>query len=179
MTDKIVKDGATGRWVNERTGRYTGAPSPLSEFGRVTAGEYTVPASATVKVAPEHTFTGSQVLADNIRENNRLALSLMPEAIVPGVGPDAPTETNAAGASQSAIPYAVASLDAGALLAAARVAAQGDAKYGVDNWRKIPTRDHLNHLLTHVLAYLAGDRSDEHLAHAICRALMAHACEGK
>lgn len=121
-------------------------------------------------------YAESQVMMQNIAENNRLAMA---DAIVPGVGPDAPTETNAAGASQSAIPYAVVSLDAGALLAAARVAAAGDAKYGVDNWRGITTREHLNHLLVHVLAYLAGDRSDEHLSHAICRALMAYASEDK
>ena len=46
-------------------------------------------------------------------------------------------------------------------------------KYGVDNWRKIGVESHLNHLLMHVFAYLAGDTQDEHLEHALCRAMMA------
>lgn len=95
------------------------------------------------------------------------------QSVVPGVGPDAPTETNERGASQSKTMYAMTSLDARALLAVARVAAEGDAKHGKDNWRGIGARDHINHAIVHFYAYLAGDITDEHLAHAACRALMA------
>jgi len=96
---------------------------------------------------------------------------------VEGVGPDAPTETNENGASQSTAPYAFTSLDPHALFRVAQTAAAGDAKYGVDNWRGIPTIDHLNHALTHIYAHLADDISDDHLAHAACRMLMALAIQ--
>lgn len=93
--------------------------------------------------------------------------------VVPGVGPDAPIITNARGGKQSHILYRLDLLPALATLAVARVLYHGAAKYGDDNWRSISTREHLNHLLLHVLAWLAGDRQDDHLDHMACRALMA------
>ncbi len=56
-----------------------------------------------------------------------------------------------------------------------RVLAEGAEKYGADNWRNIDVNDHLNHLIIHAYAYLSGDRSDEHLSHVMCRAMMAQA----
>lgn len=96
-------------------------------------------------------------------------------AAVAGVGPDAPTETNATGHSQSKVQYHFDSIDPRTLLALARVHAEGDAKYGRDNWRGIDAVDHINHAIIHLVAHLAGDRSDDHLAHALCRVGMAHA----
>jgi hypothetical protein len=55
----------------------------------------------------------------------------------------------------------------------AEVLDHGAKKYGANNWRLIPVEDHLNHLLMHVYAFLAGDRSDDHLSHALCRATFA------
>lgn len=92
---------------------------------------------------------------------------------VPGVGPDAPTTTNAAGGKQSASLYRCDLLPAKAVLAVAAVLKYGADKYGPDNWRKIARADHLNHAMTHILAYQAGDRSDDHMSHAACRLLMA------
>jgi hypothetical protein len=89
------------------------------------------------------------------------------------VSADAPTISNVKGGSQSYIPVRFDLLDANALFAAAGVLHEGADKYGAGNWRLIPVRDHLNHLLTHVYAYLAGDRSDDHLSHALCRATFA------
>lgn len=94
-------------------------------------------------------------------------------AMIEGVGPDAPTVTNESGGSQSFVPYRCDLLPPKALLAVAEVLAEGAKKYGVDNWRKISCKDHLNHLLMHVYAHLAGDESDEHLTHAACRILFA------
>lgn len=96
---------------------------------------------------------------------------------VEGVGPDAATETNEHGASQSTALYAFTSLDPHALFRVAGTAAAGDQKYGVDNWRGISERDHVNHALTHIYAHLAGDQTDDHLAHAACRMLMALAVQ--
>jgi hypothetical protein len=90
-----------------------------------------------------------------------------------GVGPDAPTVTNAAGGKQSKTRYRCDLLPGRAVLAVAEVLSAGAEKYGPDNWRLIPVRDHVNHALTHLLAFVAGDRSDDHLSHAACRVLFA------
>ena len=42
------------------------------------------------------------------------------------------------------------------------------------NFTKIPTDEHICHCLQHLYAYLAGDTSDEHIAHAIVRCLFAY-----
>lgn len=89
------------------------------------------------------------------------------------VSPDAPTTTNEQGGSQSAIPVRFDLIDGNAMFEMAKVLHQGAEKYGADNWRKIPIEDHLNHLIMHAYAYLAGDRTDEHLSHIMCRAMFA------
>jgi hypothetical protein len=64
-------------------------------------------------------------------------------------------------------------LDGPAVFSMAKVLAEGAAKYGAENWRQIDVRDHLNHLIIHAYAYLAGDESDDHLSHVMCRAMFA------
>ena len=91
---------------------------------------------------------------------------------IPGVGPDAPIVTAANGAQQSQSPYRCDLLPGQATLHVAGVFAYGADKYGDNNWRGIELKDHLNHVLTHILAHLAGDVSDDHLGHAACRMLM-------
>lgn len=93
--------------------------------------------------------------------------------VAEGVGPDAPTETNENGASQSKTGFAATSLPPKALLAVAATQKHGDDKYGVDNWRGISVLDHLNHAQIHYLAHMAGDTQDKHLEHYATRALMA------
>lgn len=44
---------------------------------------------------------------------------------------------------------------------------------GEENWRRIRPRMHVRHALAHVLKWLAGDRSEDHLTNAACRLLMA------
>ncbi len=45
--------------------------------------------------------------------------------------------------------------------------AYGAQKYDDHNWRKgMPFSSLMNHLVTHIYAYLAGDRSEDHLAHS-------------
>lgn len=89
------------------------------------------------------------------------------------VGPDRPTETNYNGGSQSSVPVRFDLIDAKALFSMAKVLKEGADKYGAENWRLIPIKDHLNHLIMHAYAYLAGDESDEHLSHIMCRATFA------
>jgi len=49
----------------------------------------------------------------------------------------------------------------------AETCAEGAAKYGDFNWeRGMPVADLLNHAIRHLYLYLAGDRGEDHLAHA-------------
>lgn len=93
--------------------------------------------------------------------------------VLKGAGPTDRIERNAAGAGQSPIPYRFDLIDALALGAIAEVLKTGADKYGAGNWRAIPIEDHLNHLIMHAYAHLAGDKSDDHLAHVGCRAIFA------
>lgn len=99
-------------------------------------------------------------------------------AIITGVQPDVPTVTNEQGGKQSATPYGFHLLPLNAMFAAAEVAHIGAEKYGEDfyhrNYNKIPVEDHINHAIQHLYAYLAGDTSDDHLGHAIVRAMFAY-----
>lgn len=92
---------------------------------------------------------------------------------VEGVGKDAPVVTNEKGGKQSDTKYRADLLPPIALLQIARVLKEGADKYGAENWRKISQADNLNHALIHILAYLAGNREDDHLQHAGCRILFA------
>ena len=101
----------------------------------------------------------------------------MSQEYIFGVTPDAPVVTNEKGGKQSASPYAFELLPPYALFEAAKVARHGADKYGETfgdrNYTKIDSKSHLNHALQHIYAYLAGDTSDDHLAHALVRMLFA------
>lgn len=88
-------------------------------------------------------------------------------------GRDTETHVNEKGGRQSLIPVRFDLIDAKALFKMAEVLHEGAKKYGEDNWRLIPIEEHLNHMIMHAYAYLAGDRSDEHLSHIMCRATFA------
>lgn len=64
------------------------------------------------------------------------------------------------------------------MFAAAEVAKYGAEKYGETfgnrNYTKISAEDHINHCIQHLYAYMAGDTSDDHLGHAIVRAMFAY-----
>ena len=53
----------------------------------------------------------------------------------------------------------------------------GEKKYGKDNWRRYEIENHLNHIIAHCYAYLAGNRDDSHLANIMCNAMFAQAKE--
>lgn len=98
--------------------------------------------------------------------------------IVNGVDPNTPVVENEQGGKQSATPYGFHLLPTSSVFAAAEVAAYGAAKYGEDfhhrNYTKITVEEHINHAIQHLYAYLAGDTSDDHLGHAIVRAMFAY-----
>lgn len=83
------------------------------------------------------------------------------------------TETNATGGKQSRLTGRSDLLPPAAVLAVADVLKRGSEKYGDRNWRLIPTREHLNHAITHLFKFLSGDQAEAHLHNAACRALMA------
>ena len=93
------------------------------------------------------------------------------------LGPDAPIVTNAKGGEQSACPYAFHLLDGDAMFRLASILAYGAERYEPNNWRRIDLKDHLNHALQHIMAYLAGDTQDDHLGHAFCRMMFVIAME--
>jgi hypothetical protein len=97
----------------------------------------------------------------------------MESAIVAGVGPDAPTVVGANGGKQSHSPYRCDLLPPRALLHLAAILKEGADKYGDENWRLIPFADHINHAMTHILAHKAGDTTDDHIGHALCRMMFA------
>lgn len=92
---------------------------------------------------------------------------------IKGLSPDQPTTENSAGGKQSASPYRLDLIPPLAILRESEVLATGAKKYGENNWKKIEIKDHLNHILQHVYAYLAHDASDDHLANISCRAHFA------
>jgi hypothetical protein len=50
----------------------------------------------------------------------------------------------------------------------AAACAEGAAKYGDFNWEKgMPANDILNHAIRHLYKFLSGDRSEDHLGHAL------------
>ena len=61
------------------------------------------------------------------------------------------------------------------LLTISKVLKEGADKYEPNNWRLIPSEAHLSHALTHYLAFLVGDKQDDHLAHFLCRLMMVYA----
>lgn len=93
--------------------------------------------------------------------------------VIHGVGTDAPVAVSDNGAKQSALPYRFDLVDPTVLFSLANILAEGSAKYGEWNWRGIGVGDNLNHALTHIYAYLAGDKQDDHLGHAFCRLMFA------
>lgn len=94
-------------------------------------------------------------------------------ANIPGLSPNGPTTTNAAGCRQSALAARFDLIDPGAFFVLAQTLHQGAEKYSDEGWRTFPTNVHLNHALMHAYAYLAGDTRDHHLEQAFCRMMMA------
>jgi len=82
---------------------------------------------------------------------------------LPGISPDAPVVKNTAGGSQSESIYDFTDVNPLALLRIAARSAYGQKKYGRNNWAKITSSEHFNHGMIHMVAYMVGDRSDDHL----------------
>lgn len=90
-----------------------------------------------------------------------------------GLSPDAPTVQNEQGGMQSATAGRFDLIPPKSMFRLAAIMDHGARKYAPNNWKKIEIDSHVNHALQHLFAYLAGDRQDDHLGHALARAAMA------
>jgi hypothetical protein len=75
--------------------------------------------------------------------------------------------------NQTNIPYAFHNIPANAMLEVAAVIKSGGEKYGNYNYLYISQDEHINHAIAHLYLFLSGDRTEEHLVHATCRAMFA------
>lgn len=89
-----------------------------------------------------------------------------------GAGPDAEVVDDGNG-RQSKMLYRFDLVPPLATAAVASILQHGAEKYGEWNWLTIPAKDHLNHALQHIWAFVLGDKQEGdpiiHARHAVCR----------
>lgn len=70
------------------------------------------------------------------------------------------------------IPFAYHLVPLEGLARVAAVMRKGERK-NRNGWEQVPVEEHINHAISHLIAYLRGRHAEHHLANAGCRVLMA------
>lgn len=90
------------------------------------------------------------------------------------VKPEGGIERYESGATRGAVEERYDLLPLAGLRRGAAAMAKGARTHGEGNWMKgIPVSHCLNHALKHIVQYMEGDTSEDHLGHAVCNLMMA------